>query len=170
MRSLIAVSSESGNTYKLARYIQKGIEKSTLVHLQKEEVLADDYDFILIGFYVDKGKVDSKALNFMHKLKHHKVALFATLGGNPQGSEAQKVMTSATALLEQQDNHIVGTLMRQGKIAPEVLESMYKLMPYLKEDKEHLERIAKASTHPDANDKIISMLTATHWLKKALSL
>ncbi len=167
MRSLIAVSSQTGNTYKLSRYAQMGITNSQLQKLPILDFDANSYDLIVIGFFVDKGEIDGEALKFMRKIFNKKTALIATLGGDPKSKSALEIMDKACQILREQNNQVIGTFISQGKVSKKVLNLMYKLNPKLKEDKDHQMRILKASSHPDAKDRLICFLKAQYWFKKA---
>ena len=176
MSCLICVSSKTNNTYKVARYVNKAITSSKLI--RTEELLADfdkykedlACDFMVIAFWLDSGHVDVASLKLMEKLSHQKIALLGTLGGDPRGKEACKLMQNTIAKLQEQQNEVLGSLWLQGKISPTVLAMMYERFPHLKNDEAHLQRIKNASVHPSARDYCLTILNAKRWERKAKGL
>ncbi len=162
MKTLIAVSSQSGNTLKIALAMTEAFTHSALLKIGLDEIKPDGYDFVAVGFWLDSGHADSKALNFIKSLKHKKVALFGTLGGDPNSEAAAKVMDETIDNLDK-SCMLVGTMWSQGKVSEKVLKKMYEIYPDLKTDKKHLNRIAKASLLPDAMDFDRAFNTALKW-------
>ncbi len=79
MKTLIAFTSETGNTEKLAREIFNTIEgENTLLNINDVSE-TNDYDFIYVGFPIHSFGVPDIAKNFIDSLQtNQKVALFAT--------------------------------------------------------------------------------------------
>lgn len=172
MRAIVLVSSLTGNTYKVARYVQKGIGETCDLKRVGDEVDLSLYDLCFVGFWLDSGHVENKALELISALENKTVGLFGTLGGNPKSAEAQKVMQTAIDALNnpQHNNTLLGSFWVQGKISRSVLEKMYAMFPHLKDDENHIKRIAQAATHPDAADRLKALLIAQKWYRKALKL
>lgn len=127
------------------------------------------YDTVIVGFWLDSGHVDNDSLALLKSLYFKKVGIFGTLGGDLNSEAAAKVMQSAVDALHEgyRGNCLLGTFFIQGKISQSVLNTMYEKFPYLKNDKKHLQRIADASTHPDASDRVKAMLKGQYWRKKS---
>ncbi len=172
IRTLVIVSSKTGNTRKIARAMVRGLEGDAVLRNCGDEVDFAAFDLVLVGFWLDSGHVDEKALEVLKTLKGKKTGIFGTLGGNPASPEAQKVLKSACdALLEgERGNTLIGTYMCRGKISAEVLELMNRMFPKLKDDPKHLERIRTSSTHPDARDRYLAGLCARRWQGRAARL
>lgn len=172
MKSLVLVSSKTGNTYKIARYVQKGFGCGCDLKRTTEKYDLSAYDTVLVGFWLDSGHVDNDSLAVLKSLYYKKVGIFGTLGGDPQSEAAAKVMQSAIAALKEghRGNRLLGTFWVQGKISKQVLNLMYEKFPGLKEDPKHVERIAKAAVHPDAADRLKALLKAQYWQEKALKI
>ncbi|RLA99118.1 MAG: hypothetical protein DRG83_13550 [Deltaproteobacteria bacterium] len=83
-----------------------------------------NYDIILTGFWVNRGKPDQKSQGYMKKVKDKKVGIFATLGAYPTSKHAREALHYARKLLGA--NEIVGEFICQGKIDPLVLRRMPK--------------------------------------------
>lgn len=173
LRTLVAVSSQTGNTWKAGRYVHKGA--GTAAVLARTQELADkglqpeDFDCVMVGFWLDSGHVDNDSLALLHSLHGKKVALFGTLGGNPKSPEAKKVMDTAVEALggPERGNMCLGTLWLQGKISQQVLNMMYERFPGLKDDPAHKARIAAAQSHPDAQDRLKALWHGEYWQRKA---
>ena len=170
MKAVVIVSSKTGNTYKIARFIQKGFGDSCDLKRVEDKVDLSAYDIVMVGVWLDSGHVDYDSLALLKSLSFKKVGIFGTLGGKPKSEAAAKVMQSAVDALNEgcRKNLLLGTLLVQGKVSKNVLNMMYEKFPHLKQDKLHQQRIADASKHPDANDRIKALLKGQYWHQKAL--
>ncbi|MGN1281452.1 MAG: flavodoxin family protein [Succinivibrio sp.] len=154
MKALIVVSSVTGNTLKVAKAVQSALS-CDLARI--EDILDTDnfdtenYDTLIVGFWLDSGHIDNKSLEFIPTVKNKKVVLFGTLGGDPQGKGAAMMMDRTVSMLDK-SNELLGHFWIQGKISDDVISLMYSHHPELKDNKAHQERIKRASTHPDEND------------------
>jgi len=153
MKTAIVYSSLTGNTKKVAVAIQEvfGTEGELFpVELAPDAAL---YDLVVIGFWVDKGTADSKTRNYLQTLHDKRVALFATLGADPDSKHATECLAKATALLAP-GNQVVGTFICQGKVDPRLVEQFKKFPaghPHAMTQERQL-RHAEAAKHPDAKD------------------
>lgn len=161
MKSVVLYSSLTGNTKKVASSIASAIENAQIKEID-ESLSLDDYDFVAVGFWLDSGHVDKKSLEVIKKLKNKKVALFGTLGGDPNSEGACKVMDKTVSYLDK-SNKLVGTLWIQGKVSEDVLKKIYESFPHLKNDESHMKRILDASGHPSAQDLDLAFYTAKKW-------
>lgn len=169
MRSVILVSSRTGNTWKIARCMRRALGADCRLCRSDEAVDVSDCDLVLVGFWLDSGYVDADAAAVLQRLQGKKTAIFATMGGDPHSEPARKVMQSAVDLLLSGDrgNQLLGTFMCRGRVSAAVLQRMYELFPHIKDDPAHQARIKAAAVHPDANDRLLAELTAARWLGKA---
>lgn len=169
MKAVVLVSSKTGNTYKIARYVQKGFGDDCDLLRTTDKYDLSRYDTVLVGFWLDSGHVDNDSLALLKKLYYKKVGIFGTLGGDPKSEAASKVMQSAVDALNDghRCNMLLGTFFVQGKISKDVLKVMYEKFPGLKNDEKHIKRINAAATHPDAVDRIKALLEAQYWKKQA---
>ena len=86
---LVAYSSKTGNTKKLAEGILDGIKKmeggvvdtADIVDIKdiKDISEIDKYDTVIAGYWVDKGGANEEAAVFLKKITGKKVGIFATL-------------------------------------------------------------------------------------------
>lgn len=71
LKGLIAYSSKTGNTKKLAETIFRELQNQcqvTLLDLKEHKIIdAENYDFILLGGWVDKAKPDKAVLKILEK-------------------------------------------------------------------------------------------------------
>lgn len=157
MKKLIVVSSRTGNTLKVANAIYEELSECDLVKTEKllsldnSKINTDDYDVIIAGFWLDAGHIDDFSEQFIPSVKNKKVILFGTLGGDPKSDGANVIMDRTIESLDK-SCILLGHFWIQGKIALDVIELMYSHQPDLKDNKEHQERLKRASSHPDEND------------------
>lgn len=155
MKSIVLYSTRTGNTKMVAEAIASALPAGTpCVDIKNlpEDVAA--YDLAFMGFWVDKGTADDGSKAVLAKLTNPHVAVFGTLGANPQGEHAQKSMDNAVAFLPA-GKKPVATFICQGKVDPKLIEAMYKRFPPESLHGKNAASEARhkaASTHPDAQD------------------
>lgn len=151
MKSLIVYSSRTGNTKAVAEAIAAVMPEPRTIAPVEEAPDAADYDFIAIGYWVDKGMPDEKARRFMASVSGKKVGLFGTLGAYPDSEHAHDCRKKAVDLME--GNTVLCQFLCQGRIDPKVLAMMEKMAadhhPMTEERKA---RIEEAKKHPDDAD------------------
>lgn len=167
MQSIICVSSLTQNTYRVARYAKKAILDSSLVRTTKDTDVSN-FDFIIVAFYLDKGKADGLTQELLPHIKGKKVALLGTLGGDPKSNQAKACMDEIKQQVLANDNKVIGSLWIRGKISKTLIEAMHQKFPNLLTDTAHLERITAAAQHPNGKDYCLTYLKAQSWYKKAL--
>lgn len=153
MKILIAYSTLTGNTEKVAKEIGKAITNSEVLDISDVKNL--DYDLIIIGTWIDKGTADKKALDFIKTLSNKKVAFFYTLGANPDSDHAKKCTENVKNLFLENNNEVKGEFWCQGAIDPKLIEQMRKMFPADHPHGVNPENEARwkiASTHPDEKD------------------
>lgn len=153
MKSLVVYSSLTGNTKKVGEAILEVLPEGTEICPVENAPAPDGYDFISVGFWVDRGTADKKAGDYLAAIKNKRVALFATLGTKPDSGHAAECLERAALLLDK-SNTLAGTFICQGKIDPKLTETMKKL-PKGHHHGWTPEREAvheEASLHPDKKD------------------
>lgn len=128
MKSMIIYSSLTGNTKLVAEAIFTVLPRPAEIYPVELAPLADDYDFVVVGFWVDRGTADKKAQNYLQSLRNKKVGLFATLGAYPDSDHARESMVNAASLLDA-SNQLAGTFICQGKVDPKLIEKFKDLSP-----------------------------------------
>jgi flavodoxin len=146
MKSLVVYSSQTGNSYKLAKAFWEGLPGT-----QKDKRLCSidavpdvkDYEFVALSFWLKGGKPDPKAEAFLPKVGAKPLFLLATHGAAKGSSHAAKGLEAAKELAPQAK--ITGTYSCQGEVAPAVLE-MAQSKP---EPPEWLADASTAQGHPN---------------------
>lgn len=165
MKILIAVSSKTGNTRKLAEAIHAALPEAEL-HNVESAPDPNQFDLIFIGFWVDKGTADGKAQEYIRQIEKKNVAIFGTLGAYPDSQHAHDSLKNIAELLP--DCQIIDRYICQGSIDPKLIEWMSTLPaehPHAP-DAERRKRWEDASTHPDVNDCQAAATWAVSTLKK----
>lgn len=153
MKTLIVYSSLTGNTKKVAQAIWEVCGDRPALFSIEESPTPDDYDLVLVGFWVDRGAPDKKAQAYISSLQGKTVGLFATLGAYPDSEHAAQSMQAAVNLLAD-SNRLAGTFICQGKVDPKLVEQFQKLPvghPHAM-DPARIERLREAVKHPDEAD------------------
>ncbi len=69
MKSLVVYSSKTGNTEMVAQAVYEALPEPKAIYAVKEAPPPDGYDFIAMGFWVDRGTADARARKYMEKIK-----------------------------------------------------------------------------------------------------
>ena len=149
MKILIVYSSITGNTRKVAETIFDILPESKELFSVEDAPSPDLYDFIAVGFWVNRGMADEKAQEYMKRIKGKKVGVFATLGAYPNSSHAREVLNWAREILD--GNNVLGEFICQGKIDPDILDKMPKDGVHAM-TLERKTRIEEAKKHPNETD------------------
>lgn len=154
MKILVAYSSITGNTKKVAQAINE-VVKGNLVDI-KENPDPNEYDSVILGYWADKGKADKLADKFIEKVSNKPCGVFATLGAYPDSEHAKKVINYGIEALKENGCEVLSSFICQGKIDPSLTKRFENLDPshphYM--DDARRKRHEDAKTHPDKNDLI----------------
>lgn len=165
MKSLIVYSSRTGNTKKVAEAIFDIWPEPKEIHPVETAPPPDEFDFIVLGFWVCAGGPDDKALTYMQTIRGKKVGLFGTLGAFPTSDHARRTLEKAK--VELAENEILGGFMCQGKIDPAVVEKMPKLAPEpTTGGLDHRNRVEEAKSHPNEKDLVNAQTAFSAILRK----
>lgn len=152
MKVLMVYSSLTGNTEKICRAAATVLPACD-VYPVSNAPSPEGYDFVVVGYWVDKGMPDKKSIAYLNGISHASVALLGTLGAWPDSDHAKACIARGEALLDGRDNTVLGTFLCQGKVDPQLVEMMQKMPgnvhPMTEERKA---RLAEAAKHPDEND------------------
>jgi flavodoxin len=154
-RGLIVYSSKTGNTRRLAEGIQQGLGDGREITLAPVEENPDPAgaDWVLVGFWADRGNADQKALEYLKTLEGRRLGLFGTLGAYPDSKHAEDLRQKVQALAAEK-NTVLGCFLCQGKIDPALTERFKSLPadnPHAMTE-ERMKRHLEAAKHPDEND------------------
>ncbi|MDR0355631.1 MAG: flavodoxin family protein [Deltaproteobacteria bacterium] len=155
MKTLVVYSSLTNNTKKVAEAAASAIEGAELRPVS-EDPNPNDFDLILVGFWVDKGLPDAATKVYLEKIKGKKAAFFFTLGAYPDSDHADDVRLATEEILKKGGNEILGSFRCQGKVDPALLERMKKMLPpdhpHAQMTEERKARLAEAAKHPNEED------------------
>lgn len=155
MKSMVVFSSKTGNTKKVAKAIFDVLPDPKNIFSVEEFPKVNEYDFIAMGFWVDKGTADSKAREFFKTVQNKRIALFGTLGAYPDSDHARQSMEKVKELVK--DNELLGEFLCQGKVDPKLIKMMATQMkddPHHSMTKERRARLDEAAKHPDEKDLV----------------
>ena len=149
MKILVVYSSRTGNTKKIGEAVFEVLPEPKEIFSVETAPPPDQYDFIAMGFWVNRGRADEKVEEYMKKIKGKKVCVFATLGAYPNSNHARKVLNWAIEILD--DNDVLGEFVCQGKIDPDILDKMPKNGVHAMTPERKV-MIEEASKHPNETD------------------
>ncbi|WP_294520937.1 flavodoxin family protein [uncultured Anaerovibrio sp.] len=154
MKSIVVVSSRTGNTLKVAGTVAYALDEKMEAVKVEENPDVSDYDLVVVGTWIDRGNADKKAADFIKSLRNKKVAIFATLGAYPDSEHAQKCIENIVAQFDE-SCEVVGSFICQGAVSQKMVDMMQRMFP---EGHPHamnearIKRLAGGKTHPDDND------------------
>ncbi len=152
MKVLVTWSSKTGNTRAVAEAIGEVCPPDTrLCPIEEAPAGGGEYDFLAIGYWVDKGVPDKKCRDFLKMVAKKKIAFFGTLGAYPDSDHAKECMRKAEDMA--MENEVCGHFICQGKVDPKLLEMMAKMPnnPHPMTP-ERQARIEEAKKHPNEED------------------
>lgn len=155
MKTLVVYSSRTGNTKKVAEAVSSVLPECDLVPVEQAPASVEGYDFVALGYWVDRGMPDGRARAWLEGVKNARLAFFGTLGAWPDSDHAKECMAAgeAMALEPERGNSVHGSWLCQGRIDPNVLEAMAKMAGNVHPmTPERRARIEEAAKHPDADD------------------
>ena len=151
MKIVVVYSSRTGNTEKVARAIHAILPQPADIFCVQDAPDPSGYDFVAMGFWVDKGAPDAEAREYMRSIHGKAIGLFGTLGAWPNSDHAKDCLCKAEELVK--DNEILGSFLCQGRIDPRIIEVMQKMaFEAHPMTPERLARIQEAEKHPDDAD------------------
>lgn len=154
-KSLVVYSSLTGNTKKVAEAVKSVIPNCDICSIDNLPENIDEYYFLAIGYWVDRGLPDAKSKKFINSIKNMNIGLFGTLGAYPDSPHAKGCIRDSENMLKisGKNNNVLGSFLCLGKIDEKLIDYMGKFMgdshPMTPERKE---RLLEAQTHPDNND------------------
>ncbi|KXB70763.1 hypothetical protein HMPREF1864_00915 [Peptoniphilus sp. DNF00840] len=81
-----------------------------------------NYDFILLGAWIDRGTLEPKTLKFLKTIEDKKLGLFATLGAMPDSEHGRNVIKNLEDLLNNRDS--LGQYICPGLVDPKMIEKL----------------------------------------------
>ncbi len=152
MNILLAYSSLTGNTEYYCKEAIKDIKEEYNIDVLtvKETKNYDDYDLIIVGFWVDKGTANKEAKKFIQKIKNKKVALLGTLGAAPDSEHGLKVVKNVGELVDP-SNEYLGVRLARGKVAEKLIKRI-KILPLPRKIKDQMYEASIHSREPNAEE------------------
>ena len=118
MKTLIVYSSETGNSYKLAKAFWEGMtndnHKEKRIFSIHEHPNPVHFDFVVSAFWVKDGKPDPKTMEFLSTVGEKPLYLLATHASKVGSDIVEKAMEQAKKRAK--NAKIVGTFSCQGKV------------------------------------------------------
>lgn len=128
MKALVAYSSKSGNTKKLAEALYGAVQFEKDLVTISDNPDPTEYDFVAVGFWLQAGQPDPAAQEFLTRLGDKKeVFLFATHGAARDSDHVVNTMNKAKELAA--PARICGVYSCPGEVAEETLEKAGKKDP-----------------------------------------
>ena len=154
MKILLAYSTLTGNTKKVAEAMAAALGERAEIKTVADAGDAAGYDEIILGFWVDKSTADKAAAELLARLHGKKVALFCTMGAYPRPPYRDLCLDNAAKLMPADNKLLAERFACQGAIDPKLIEMFKKLPPEHPHHitPESLARYAEAAKHPDAED------------------
>lgn len=124
MKGIIIYSSKTGNTKHMAEVIYEEIRKVSEVDIKSinESYSLEDYDYILLGAWIDRGTLEKNAIKLYKKISNKKLGLFATLGAMPDSEHGHKVINNLKNLLIDKDS--LGQYICPGLVDEKMIEKL----------------------------------------------
>ncbi|MGP1485605.1 MAG: flavodoxin family protein [Campylobacter sp.] len=159
MKRLVIYTTKTGNTAKVGNAIADELGCGAVNFSDVESLNLDEFDYIAIGFYVDKGDAETNFKNWLKSnIKNKKVGVFMTLGADPDNPHSVDCINKVKDVLRQNGNEILNEYFCQGAVSPEMIAIMRKMGEAMPNDPrfaitpEREERWLRAASHPDEND------------------
>lgn len=144
MKVLITYSSKTGNTQQVAEAIKKGFTSNHAVDCIpiKEVKNLEEYEAVLLGFWVDKGSMNFEAKKFLGKIADIPLGLFGTIGANPDSEHGKECYGKVQKLVADRTK-IINIFLCNGKVSPKLIKALQNF-PKFMIPKSILEKIINA--------------------------
>ena len=126
-KSMVVYSSRSGDTKTVAEAIFDILPGKKEIYTVEEAPSAEGYDFIAMGFRMEKGRPEPWAAAYMktlQMLERSMVGLFGTLGAEPDAEYARECIREAVELVSEE--RVAGTFLCKSRAAPVVINTTKK--------------------------------------------
>ena len=168
MKVLVAYSSRTGNTAKVAKAIYEALDvKKDIADIAD---IADNpeisgYDLIIVGCWINKGNVNSEARKFFKKITNSSVACFVTLGVYPNSRQGKYCRRAVEKSLKKRNNNFLGSFLCQGTVSQKIISVLSLLPKFLYGASKNTPVFWEAAaSHPNEDD----FSAATEWTRKLL--
>lgn len=138
MKILIAYSSMTGNTKTLCEGVYNALKEHHDVVISDVKNAPDykDFDFIIPGFWADRGTANKEARKFIEDIREKYVLLLGTLGADPSSEHGDHVRENTEALVDS-SNKFLGVFIARGKVSEKLIKRL-KFLPVPKHVREQM--------------------------------
>ncbi len=152
MKILLAYSSKTGNTKKVCDAVYNEIKDNHDVDYLtvKETKSYEDYDLVLVGYWVDKGTANREARKLITAVRGKELGLIGTLGADPESFHGKKVIKNVAELVDE-SNTYHGSFLCRGKVAEKLIKRL-KFAPVPKHIREQMYEASINSREPNEED------------------
>jgi flavodoxin len=161
LRTLVCYSSKTGNTKKIAEIIYENCPfDKNILNLEENKSIEsiNNYDLIIIGYWVESGKANRLAVDSLKTIKNKKIALFGTAGTDINHPYVKSVIIKTESIIDN-SNQLLGHFICQGEIAEEVITNFEILVNAQPENKMlagllniFKQQLPLSKGHPDKED------------------
>ncbi len=152
MKILMAYSSMTGNTKYFCTEVYKNLKDRYDINLMelKDVSSYDEYDLLIIGFWVDRATANKEAKKFIRKIKNKKIVFLTTLGASPNSEHADRVRRTVVELVDESSEYL-GISLARGKVSEKLLNRI-KFLPLPKKIKEQMYDASVNSREPNREE------------------
>ena len=123
MKGIIIYSSKTGNTKAMAEYLYENLKKDydMTIRNYEEKYDLDDYDFVLLGSWINIGTLEKNILGLIEKV-NTKIGLFATIGADPNSEHGIEALENLNKLIGSKDS--LGSYICRGVVAKSLIDRL----------------------------------------------
>lgn len=150
-KTLVIVSSLSGNTWKVGEQIAKHYPQCDLLRtdtVAKNPSLIQQYSNIIIGFWCDKKGLPPDLEPLLNHVHDKKIGIFSTMGGYPESEKSLQWFAQQcnTIIGVGRNNQLKATFLCRGRITPMYLKNSHHNTP------EGIAQYESSQEHPNDED------------------
>ncbi len=151
-RILMAYSSSTGNTKYFCEEVYKNLkDKYNIEIMELKDVKSfEDYDLLVLGFWIDRATANKAAKKVITKIKGKKIAFLATLGASPDSEHADRVRTTVVELVDESSEYL-GISLARGKVSEKLLKRI-KFLPLPKKVRDQMYDASVNSREPNQEE------------------
>ncbi len=152
MKILMAYSSATGNTKYFCEEVYSNLkDKYDIALIELKDVQSfDDYDLLVLGFWIDRATANKAAKKIITKIKNKKIAFLATLGASPDSEHADRVRKTVVELVDESSEYL-GISLARGKVSEKLLKRI-KFLPLPKKVRDQMYDASVNSREPNQEE------------------
>lgn len=117
MKAAVVYSTLTGNTKKVAEAVLEGLGDGAEIFDVNAAPDPSEYDLVAVGFWVDRGHPDAKAMEYMKKVTGKKVFSFFTLRAKTASAHAYKCAYTASSFYGEGCEELTSENGRKGQLS-----------------------------------------------------